>query len=112
MSVNKLINNFCILTFVTALCWTTDAVADYKLNMTPGVTETSRMVYDLHMRALWMVTIIAVLVFAVMIYSLATHRKSKGAVIRRRMKESGKSYDKIGRIFFAALRLCERWLFT
>ena len=80
MSVNKLINNFCILTFVTALCWTTDAVADYKLNMTPGVTETSRMVYDLHMRALWMVTIIAVLVFAVMIYSLATHRKSKGAV--------------------------------
>lgn len=80
MSVNKLINYFSILTFVSALSWIPDAAADYKLNMTPGVTETSRMVYGLHMRALWMVTIIGVLVFAVMIYSLATHRKSKGAV--------------------------------
>jgi cytochrome c oxidase subunit 2 len=80
MSVKKIINNFCVITFVTALCWVTDAAADFKLNMTPGVTETSHMVYGLHMRALWMVTIIGALVFAVMIYSLVTHRKSKGAV--------------------------------
>ena len=83
MSVKKIINNFCVITFVTALCWVTDAAADFKLNMTPGVTETSHMVYGLHMRALWMVTVIGALVFAVMIYSLLTHRKSKGAIPAR-----------------------------
>ena len=80
MPVNKITRNILVTTVTAALCWATNAAADFKLNMTPGVTETSKMVYGLHMKALWMVTIIGVLVFAVMIYSLATHRKSKGAV--------------------------------
>lgn len=73
--------------YITAVCtclcglfWTGSATAELGLNMTRGVTETSRLVYDLHMQALWMVTIIGLLVFAVMIYSLVNHRKSKGAV--------------------------------
>lgn len=80
MPVNKITRNFLVTTVTAALCWATNVAADFKLNMTPGVTETSKMVYGLHMKALWMVTIIGVMVFAVMIYSLATHRKSKGAV--------------------------------
>jgi cytochrome c oxidase subunit 2 len=56
------------------------ALADYKLNMTEGVTSISRDAHDLHMLVLWIVTIVGVAVFAVIIYSLIYHRKSKGAV--------------------------------
>jgi cytochrome c oxidase subunit 2 len=78
MSVNKITGNISVAAATATLCWATDAAADFKLNMTPGITQTSRMVYDLHMKALWMVTIIGAIVFAVMLYSLAAHRKSKG----------------------------------
>ena len=55
------------------------ASADYELNLQPGVTEISQMQYDLHMLVLWLVTIVGIGVFAVMIYSIINHRKSKGA---------------------------------
>jgi cytochrome c oxidase subunit 2 len=48
--------------------------------MTQGVTKVSHEVYDLHMLVLWIVTIVGIGVFAVIIYSLINHRKSKGAV--------------------------------
>jgi cytochrome c oxidase subunit 2 len=50
------------------------------LNMRVGVTELSREIYGLHMLILWICVAIAVVVFGVMIYSIATFRKSKGAV--------------------------------
>ena len=50
------------------------------LNMTEGVTEMSRRIYGLHMLIFWVCVVIAVLVFGVMIYSIITFRKSKGAV--------------------------------
>jgi cytochrome c oxidase subunit 2 len=50
------------------------------LNLRVGVTELSREIYGLHMLILWVCVVIAVAVFAVMIYSIATFRKSKGAV--------------------------------
>ncbi|MGK0297529.1 MAG: cytochrome c oxidase subunit 2 [Gammaproteobacteria bacterium] len=53
--------------------------ADYALNMTRGVTTISKEVYDLHMLTLWMVTLIGILVFGLMIWSIIHHRKSKGA---------------------------------
>jgi cytochrome c oxidase subunit 2 len=56
------------------------AQAAWKLNMTQGVTSTSQEAYDLHMLVLWICTIVGVGVFAVMIYAIATFRKSKGAV--------------------------------
>lgn len=56
------------------------AFADLKLNMTEGVTSISQEAYDLHMLVLWIVTIVGIGVFAVIIYSLIYHRKSKGAV--------------------------------
>ncbi len=50
------------------------------VNLRVGVTELSREIYGLHMLILWICVAIAVAVFAVMIYSIATFRKSKGAV--------------------------------
>ncbi|MCG2634323.1 MAG: cytochrome c oxidase subunit II [Gammaproteobacteria bacterium] len=56
------------------------AMADYQLNMTPGVTQVSRDVYWLHSLVLVFCVVIALGVFGAMIYSLIYHRKSKGAV--------------------------------
>jgi cytochrome c oxidase subunit 2 len=56
------------------------AYAAWDLNLPRGVTATSREVYDLHMLALWVCTVIGIIVFAVMIYALVNFRKSKGAV--------------------------------
>jgi len=55
------------------------ALADWQLNMEPGVTSISRNAYDLHMMVLWLCTIIGVLVFGVMFWSIFHHRKSRGA---------------------------------
>lgn len=52
--------------------------ASQPINMTVGVTDISRDVYDLHMIALWLCVVIGVLVFGVMIYSMFAHRKSRG----------------------------------
>jgi cytochrome c oxidase subunit 2 len=50
------------------------------LNMTPGVTDMSRRIYDLHMEIFWICVAIAVAVFGVMIWSLVKFRKSQGAI--------------------------------
>ena len=50
------------------------------LNLREGVTEISQKVFDLHMLIFWICVIACVAVFAVLIYSIFTHRKSKGAV--------------------------------
>src|SRR5215470_12827591 len=51
-----------------------------QLNMTQGVTHISREIYALHMRIFWICVAIGVVVFGVMIWSIITYRKSKGAV--------------------------------
>jgi cytochrome c oxidase subunit II len=50
------------------------------LNLPVGVTSISRNVYGLHMMAFWVCVVIGILVFAVMIWSIVFHRKSRGAV--------------------------------
>jgi cytochrome c oxidase subunit II len=55
------------------------AKADYRLNLTEGVTSISKEVYDLHMLTFWMVTSIGILVFGLMLWSIINHRRSKGA---------------------------------
>lgn len=56
------------------------AWADWgALNMPQGVTEISNEVYTLHMRIFYICCVIGIAVFGVMIYSMYTHRKSKGA---------------------------------
>ncbi|MFC4282392.1 cytochrome c oxidase subunit II [Thalassotalea piscium] len=54
------------------------AWAEKKLNLTEGVTDISKEVYDLHMLALYICTVIGVIVFGLMIWSMIFHRKSKG----------------------------------
>jgi cytochrome c oxidase subunit 2 len=65
-----------------ALCFAASpAMAAWSdVNLRVGVTELSREIYSLHMLILWICVVIAAAVFGVMIYSIATFRKSKGAV--------------------------------
>ena len=65
---------------VISLLAASPALADWTLNLRQGVTELSREIYGLHMLILWICVAIAVAVFSVMIYSIATFRRSKGAV--------------------------------
>lgn len=55
-----------------------EAFADWKLNMTRGVTDISNQVYDLHMLILWICVIIGIIVFGAMFWSILSHRKSRG----------------------------------
>ncbi len=52
----------------------------WQLNMTPGVTETSHDVYQIHMWGFYVCCVIGAIVFGVMIYAMFAFRKSKGAV--------------------------------
>lgn len=49
-----------------------------QLDMTPGVTEISQEVFQLHRFMLWICVVIGVGVFGMMFYSIFHHRKSKG----------------------------------
>ncbi|MDR9424661.1 MAG: cytochrome c oxidase subunit II [Marinobacter sp.] len=59
---------------------TTPAVtlADWTMNMSPGVTDSSNEIFSLHMTILWICVAIGVVVFGVMFWSIIAHRKSKG----------------------------------
>jgi cytochrome c oxidase subunit 2 len=52
----------------------------WQMNMTPGVTDTARAAYDMHMIMLWICVVIGVLVFGAMGVAMVKFRKSKGAV--------------------------------
>ena len=54
--------------------------AEYALNLTRGVTQISRDIYDLHMYILWVCVAIGVIVYGLMTYSILHHRKSKGVI--------------------------------
>ncbi|MEC8010248.1 MAG: cytochrome c oxidase subunit II [Pseudomonadota bacterium] len=49
-----------------------------QLNLREGVTEISKEVYSLHQYMLTICTVIAIVVFSIMFYSIVKHRKSKG----------------------------------
>ncbi|MGB2131331.1 MAG: cytochrome c oxidase subunit II transmembrane domain-containing protein, partial [Marinobacterium sp.] len=53
--------------------------AEWEVNLTPGVTDVSRSVFDLHMTIFWICVAIAFVVFGVMFWSIFHHRKSRGA---------------------------------
>jgi cytochrome c oxidase subunit 2 len=81
MIFNKLSRRFSVVVLgLMALLSVPVAQAEYQLNMTEGVTPISQELYSLHMLVFWICVVIAVVVFAVMAYSIIYHRKSKGAV--------------------------------
>ena len=49
------------------------------INMTQGVTPISHKIYQLHMLIFYICLVVGILTFAVIIYSLIKHRRSKGA---------------------------------
>lgn len=55
------------------------SMADWGVNMTPGVTATSNDIFNLHMTIFWICVAIGVVVFGVMFWSIIAHRKSQGA---------------------------------
>jgi len=67
---------------VIVLLGSGNAFAGYSdtINLRQGATEISHKVYDLHMLIFWICVVVCVGVFAVLIYSIMTHRKSRGAV--------------------------------
>lgn len=54
------------------------AFADWDFNMPVGATRLSDETYQIHMIIFWWCVAIAIVVFGAMIYSLITHRKSRG----------------------------------
>jgi cytochrome c oxidase subunit 2 len=74
------VKNLKALLAVSVWAFVSEAQADYALNLTEGVTELSRDIYDLHMLIFWICVAIGVLVYGILIYSLVKFRKSKGAV--------------------------------
>ena len=81
MSITKMTMKLGSLISVAMLWGPSVALAAYdELNMTESVTVLGKEIYDLHMLVLWLCTIVGIGVFAVIIYSLINHRKSKGAV--------------------------------
>jgi cytochrome c oxidase subunit 2 len=80
MSVDKLKQTVLGLIAVSLFLVSGAVLAEYPLNLTEGVTPTSHKVYELHMVILYIVTVIGIIVFSVMTWSIFHHRKSKGAV--------------------------------
>jgi cytochrome c oxidase subunit II len=54
------------------------AHAEMAYDLQPQITEVGRMQHTLHVQIMWVITVIFVLVFGVMFYSLWAHRKSTG----------------------------------
>ncbi len=55
-----------------------NAWADYALNMTKGVSRVSSDIHQLHMIILWVCVAIGVIVYGIMIYAILLHRKAAG----------------------------------
>jgi len=74
----RFLSNFSVIFSLLFLLSPNLLHAAWGLNMTQGVTPISQDVYNMHMTSLYVVTIIGILVFSVMFWSIFHHRKSKG----------------------------------
>ncbi|QBQ53730.1 cytochrome c oxidase subunit II [Nitrosococcus wardiae] len=57
-----------------------NANAELAVNLTEGITPSSKEIYGLHMLIFWVCVGIGLLVYGVMAWSIYHHRKSKGVV--------------------------------
>ena len=58
--------------------WSGGAAAEMGLNFPEPAATTAQEIYDIHMLTMTISTVLLVIVFAVIIYSLVHHRKDKG----------------------------------
>ena len=68
---------FASLTALLGVALSSVVQATAELNMRPGVTENSIAAYELHMAVIYVMSVIALVVFGLMFYSMFAHRKSK-----------------------------------
>jgi cytochrome c oxidase subunit 2 len=78
MLVNKTKRALTAIAGLAGLLAATSAIADYALNLTPGVTPISHEAHTLHMLILKVCVGIGIVVFGAMFVSIISHRKSKG----------------------------------
>jgi cytochrome c oxidase subunit II len=77
-SMARFLSNFIVIVSALFLLSPDILHAAWGLNMTQGATPISQDVYNMHMTSLYVVTVIGILVFGVMFWSIFHHRKSKG----------------------------------
>ena len=77
MAAQKIKQNIVSLTSALGL-WTGGASAEMGLNFPEPAATTAQEIYDIHMLTTTISTVLLVIVFAVIIYSLVHHRKDKG----------------------------------
>lgn len=68
----------CLWAGLGLLAASSPALAEWQMDMTPGVTGISNEVFALHRTMLWWCVGIGIVVFGAMFYSMFKHRKSKG----------------------------------
>jgi cytochrome c oxidase subunit 2 len=64
--------------FIALMLSSGQILADYQLDMRPGVTSVSQGAYEIHTFVMWVSVVIAIVVFGAMTYAIINHRKSKG----------------------------------
>ena len=74
----RFLSNFTVILSALFLLSPDILHAAWGLNMTQGVTPISHDVYNMHMTSLYVCTVIGILVFGMMFWSIFHHRKSKG----------------------------------
>lgn len=77
-NIIRFLSNFTVILSALFLLSPDVLHADWGMNMTQGATPISHDVYNMHMTSLYVVTVIGILVFGVMFWSIFHHRKSKG----------------------------------
>ena len=65
-----------------------DEVQRWGINFPPPASTTAQEIYDIHMLTMGIATILLVIIFAVVIYSLIVHRKSRGYPADQRFHET------------------------
>lgn len=80
MKLNKKLALLAAVPGIGLLTATGPVLADFGLNMPRGASDYSHDVYNLHMLILWICTVIGIIVFSAIIYSVFKFRRSKGAV--------------------------------
>ena len=64
--------------FISLILSSGQSLAEYQLDMRPGVTSFSQGAYEIHTLVMWISVVIAIVVFGAMTYAIINHRKSKG----------------------------------
>ena len=67
-----------VVGFALTLCIIDPAAAEYGINFPEPATPSARDIYDIHMTTMGIVTVLLIIVFAIVFYSIYFHRKSRG----------------------------------